>query len=57
VTTETGDVVLVKATPDKHEEIARFPAVDGKTWNYPAIAGGKLFVRNTTDLKCFRIAP
>jgi outer membrane protein assembly factor BamB len=57
VSAESGDVALVKATPDKHEEVARFPAIDGKTWNHPAISDGKLFVRNTTDLACFRIAP
>ena len=57
VTTESGEVVLLKATPEEHQEIARFPAVDGKTWNNPAISDGNLFVRNTTDLACFRIAP
>ncbi len=57
VTTETGDVVLVKATPEKHEELATFPALNGKTWNHPAIADGRLFVRNTTEMACFRIAP
>jgi len=57
VTTETGDVVLVKATPERHTELARFPAIDGKTWNVPALAGGLLFVRNTTEMACFRIGP
>lgn len=57
VTTETGEVVLVRATPDKHEELARFSALDGKTWNVPALADGWLFVRNTTEMACFRIAP
>jgi outer membrane protein assembly factor BamB len=55
VTTETGDVVLVKATPDSHQELARFHAVSGKTWNNPAISDGLLLVRNTTEMVCFRI--
>ncbi len=55
VTTETGEAVLVKATPERHEELAQFSAVDGKTWNLPALAGGLLFVRNTTEMACFRI--
>jgi outer membrane protein assembly factor BamB len=55
VTTETGDVVLVKATPESHQELARFSAVTGKTWNNPAISDGKLLVRNTTEMACFRI--
>jgi len=55
VTTETGEVVLVKATPERHQELAQFSAIDGKTWNVPALAGGRLFVRNTTEMACFRI--
>jgi outer membrane protein assembly factor BamB len=55
VTTESGDVVLVKATPERHVEVARFSAIDGKTWNVPALAGGRLLVRNTTEMACFRI--
>jgi len=55
VSTETGDVVLVKATPERHQELARYSAVSGKTWNNPAISDGKLFVRNTTEMACFRI--
>jgi outer membrane protein assembly factor BamB len=56
ITTETGDVVLVRATPERHDEVARFSALEGKTWNNPAIAGGLLLVRNTTEMACFRIA-
>jgi outer membrane protein assembly factor BamB len=55
VTTEEGDVVLVKAAPDGFHEVARFPAVEGKTWNIPAIDHGLLLVRNSTEMTCFRI--
>jgi outer membrane protein assembly factor BamB len=55
VTTETGDVALVKATPEGHRELARFHAVSGKTWNNPALADGRLLVRNETEMACFRI--
>ncbi len=57
VTTERGDVVLVKASPESHQEIARFSAIDGKTWNTPAISDGRLLVRNTREMACYRIAP
>jgi outer membrane protein assembly factor BamB len=55
VATEDGDVALVRATPEKHDELARFSAVEGKTWNHPAIAGGVLLVRNATEMSAFRI--
>ncbi len=55
VLSETGDLALVKASPSGFQEVAKFPALDGKTWNNPAIADGRLFVRNTTEMACFRI--
>jgi outer membrane protein assembly factor BamB len=57
VLTESGEVVLVEANPAAHRELARFEALSGKTWNVPALAQGRLYVRNTTDLACYRIAP
>jgi outer membrane protein assembly factor BamB len=56
ITSDTGDLALVKATPDSHQEVAKFAALEGKTWNYPAIANGKLLVRNATHMACFNIA-
>ena len=55
VLTESGEVVLVKATPESHMEVSRFSALQGKTWNNPALANGRLLVRNTTEMACFRI--
>jgi outer membrane protein assembly factor BamB len=57
VLTEQGDLVLLRATPERHEELARFSAIEGKTWNVPAIADGILLVRNLREMAAFRIAP
>jgi outer membrane protein assembly factor BamB len=57
VLTEDGDVVLVKATPERHVEVARFAALDGKTWNHPVIADGRLLVRNLQEMAAFDIRP
>ena len=56
VITDEGDLVLVRATPDQHTEVARFSAIQGKTWNYPAIAGGRLLVRNGNEMAAYNIA-
>jgi len=56
VLTERGEVVLVRATPESHQEVASFKAIDGKTWNTPAIGGGLLLVRNAREMACYRIA-
>ena len=55
ITTEQGELVLVRATPEGHQELARFQAIEGKTWNIPAIDNGLLLVRNTEEMACFRI--
>ncbi|MEO8498551.1 MAG: PQQ-binding-like beta-propeller repeat protein, partial [Planctomycetota bacterium] len=46
VQAESGDVVMVEPTPDKFHEIAKFPAIDGKTWNNLCLYGDLLLVRN-----------
>jgi len=51
--TEDGDLVLVRATPERHDEVARFPVLDGKTWNHPAIDKGRLLVRNLAQMAAF----
>jgi outer membrane protein assembly factor BamB len=56
ISSESGEIALVKASPEKYEELARFQAIEGKTWNVPAIADGRLIVRNTAEMACFRIA-
>ena len=50
-----GELILVRANPEKHEELARFQAIHGKTWNHPAIADGRLLVRNAVEMACFDI--
>ncbi|HEX8336181.1 MAG TPA: PQQ-binding-like beta-propeller repeat protein [Pyrinomonadaceae bacterium] len=56
VTTDEGEIALVRATPAGHTELARFPALEGRTWNVPAIAGGRLLVRNATQMACYKLS-
>jgi outer membrane protein assembly factor BamB len=53
VLTEEGELALVRADPRSHQEIARFPAIDGKTWNHPALSDGILLIRNIEEMAAF----
>ena len=53
VLTESGELVLVRATPEGHQELARFPAIEGKTWNHPVLSDGYLLVRNANEMAAF----
>lgn len=51
---ETGDMVLVKANPAKHEELAKQKVFDdNKTWNTPLLHGGQAFVRSASEMAGF----
>lgn len=54
---ESGEVALVEANSKSFVELGKFPALEGKTWNHPVIARGKLFVRNGEEMACFDVTP
>ena len=55
VVTEPGDLVLVAADPERHQESGRISALNDKTWNHPILVGNRLFVRSSTVAVCYEL--
>jgi len=53
---ETGEIVLINASPDSLEEVAKFEAIQGKTWNHPVLVGNRLYIRNAEEAACYELA-
>lgn len=50
----SGELVYVKLTPEKREELARWQII-GKTWAHPAFSGNRVFARNDKELIAWRL--
>jgi len=50
---ETGELILVRATPERYEELGRTRVLTGgMCWTAPSLQGRRLFVRNQSEAVC-----
>lgn len=53
---ESGELVLLRPTPESPNELARFRVFNSKTWNPIAVSGELLLVRNDMEAACLRLS-
>lgn len=53
---ESGELVLLRPTPEAPNEIARHRVFDAKTWNPIALSADLLLVRNDREAACLRLS-
>jgi outer membrane protein assembly factor BamB len=55
VVSERGELVLLRASPERHEVLGRLRALEGKCWSHPALVRGRLYVRNAEWMACYEM--
>lgn len=55
IAAEQGQVVLLRADPNEHVEVASFQALEGKTWNHPVVVGDRLYLRNSQEAAGYQL--
>jgi outer membrane protein assembly factor BamB len=50
-----GDVLLIDVSGEQSAEGGKFSAIEGKTWNHPALVGQRLYVRNGEEIACYEL--
>mgnify|MGYP006132501061 CR=1 FL=1 len=55
LTAENGDILLVEPVPEEPRIIGSFKALEGKSWNPPALVGPYLLLRNHLEAACYQI--
>ena len=55
VTSEKGELVLLKADSSKMVELGKIHAIEGKTWNHSVVVGNLVFIRNAEEAACYEL--
>ena len=55
ILSELGEIAVVEANPERRNELAKIEAIEGKTWNHPALVRDRLYVRNSREMACYAL--
>jgi outer membrane protein assembly factor BamB len=52
---EAGNLVLIDPDPKEYRELARANRICGEAWAHPALANGKLYLRDNKEVVCVQL--
>jgi outer membrane protein assembly factor BamB len=55
ITSEQGELALVKADEKQFVELAKIQAIEGKTWNHSVVHGNRVYIRNGNEAACYEL--
>jgi outer membrane protein assembly factor BamB len=55
--TDGGELVLLQPNGKEYRELARSKVSGPETWAHPALANGRLYVRDKAEIICLQLAP
>jgi outer membrane protein assembly factor BamB len=50
VLTTEGEMLILRRTPDKYDELKRYKVADGQTWAHPVLLGTELVIRDADSV-------
>ena len=54
ILSDKGKLAVVETNPDAYTELTTVQAIEGKSWTAPSYMNGKVFVRNLTEMACYK---
>ncbi len=55
VLSDKGRLAIAEATPEAYNELQSIQAIDGKSWTAPSFMDGKVYMRNLTEMACYKL--
>ena len=55
VLSDRGKLIMVDANPETFTVLGSFQALNGRSWTAPSFADGKIFLRNHTEIACYKL--
>ncbi|MGD8375348.1 MAG: PQQ-like beta-propeller repeat protein [Acidobacteriota bacterium] len=52
---DNGKLMLVRATPEAYREVGSVQALEGRSWTSPTLSGGRIYLRNLSEMVAYDV--